>query len=69
MQTCDEHVAAVALNYNISKRGAAARWDQKRKDGRGCSGGVGVEALGWRLNVDEVKQLDTYSVAGGSRAR
>jgi len=44
MQTCDEPVAAVALNYNISKGGAAARWDQKRKDGRECSGGVGVEA-------------------------
>lgn len=25
-----------------------------------------VEALGWRLNVDEVKQLDAYSAEGGS---
>ena len=27
-----------------------------------------VEALGWRLNVDEVKQLDACSAEGGSKS-
>jgi aryl-alcohol dehydrogenase-like predicted oxidoreductase len=52
-------VAAVALNYNISKGALPLVGIRNPEMAKHA-----VEALGWRLDVEEVKQLDAYSSEG-----